>query len=269
MSSTSEYSRYRKVSTRGYFQDARNRFVEKADGADQALLHLFAIVKLSDSNFGLQLLTAGWRVSTSMEQSRLNNSHIIQARRFSIIWYIEPNNGIGSRNARLKDKNDWVPIVEIIDPSLLKTFCLCTINQNQFMSSMEAVNLLTSSFKSSCQTAEADGIPPSQQDLDSVQRIFSRCTREHLGIVCSDLNPSLFDAIVSLPEYIQWSTLKHLVFSGDSIDKWIRFWPTVVDPYLRSLHICGTASTTQTFVPSGRPVCLPADPCESIRGTDI
>lgn len=129
------------------------------------------------------------------------------------------------------------------------------------MSSMEAVNLLTSRFKSSCQTAEAvrlvltsftlDVIPPSQQGLDSVQRFFSRCTQEHLGIVCSDFNPSLSDAITSLPEYVEWSTLKHLVLSRDSIDKWIRLWPTAIDTYLRSLHICGTASTTQTLSHQG------------------
>ncbi|KAF8975382.1 hypothetical protein BGZ52_008939, partial [Haplosporangium bisporale] len=52
------------------------------------------------------------------------------------------------KNVQLQDERDWVPIVESLDLSRLKTLGLCDSSAKQFNSSGDAVDLYNSMFKS-------------------------------------------------------------------------------------------------------------------------
>lgn len=63
-----------------------------------------------------------------------------------------------------------------------------------------------------------------------IQKILSQSCLEFLNVVCSLVHPDLSCIIAQVLDFIHWSTLKSLVLSGDSIDQWIRHWPSDIDP---------------------------------------
>lgn len=77
--------------------------------------------------------------------------------------------------------------------------------------------------------------------LASVQNIFNRSSLEHLHILCTPFNPTIFEPITQVLSSVQWWTLKSLGLSGDNIDEWIKLWPTPpATPQLLRLHIQAT-----------------------------
>lgn len=85
----------------------------------------------------------------------------------------------------------------------------------------------------------------SRDGVTSVQNILHRSRLEYLRIVCSSMDPNLSDSVAQVLGSVQWDTLKSLVLSGDTIDNWIRLWPSPVAPRLLYLDIRGTGSTLQ------------------------
>ncbi|KFH74050.1 hypothetical protein MVEG_01263 [Podila verticillata NRRL 6337] len=67
---------------------------------------------------------------------------------------MSPIEGLRFRNVQLQDKRDWMPIVESLDLSTLKTLGLCERSAKQFNSSGDAVHLYNSMFKSTIESEE-------------------------------------------------------------------------------------------------------------------
>ncbi|KAG0022505.1 hypothetical protein BGZ82_011010, partial [Podila clonocystis] len=97
----------------------------------------------------------------------------------------------------------------------------------------------------------------SRHGLASVEKILSRSNLDHLEVVCTSVDPSMFDSIAQVLGCVQWPTLKSLKLSGDDIDMWVYIWmslysnpfkPSVkseIGPQLLSLHIQGSGSACQ------------------------
>ncbi|KAG0015699.1 hypothetical protein BGZ82_001316, partial [Podila clonocystis] len=81
--------------------------------------------------------------------------------------------------------------------------------------------------------------------LAGIQKILSQSSLEFLNVVCTLFHPDLSEIIAQVLGSIQWPTLKSLVLSGDSIDQWIRLWPSASAPWLLNLNISGTGSAPQ------------------------
>lgn len=81
--------------------------------------------------------------------------------------------------------------------------------------------------------------------LSSVQNFLRRSSLEQVNILCSPFEPTMSAAITKVLCSVQWSVLKSLVLSGDSINDWIRLWTPGAAPGLLSLEIRGTGSTLQ------------------------
>lgn len=79
----------------------------------------------------------------------------------------------------------------------------------------------------------------------SVQHIFARSDLEYLKIICTPIASELHDAIGQVLASLQWSTLKSLVLFGDSIDEWIKLWPTPVGSQISCFTIQGSGSAPQ------------------------
>ncbi|KAF9390109.1 hypothetical protein CPB97_009911 [Podila verticillata] len=166
-------------------------------------------------------------------------------------------------NIQLKEKNDWVLIVDSLDPSLLGCFCLCEPSSSQLLATVEAVDLFLRIFKSNSQdemnrrvvhqTAfNLDINHLSFLGLIHAENVLSRSYNlVHLSIVCSTFEASLSVSVARVFECIPWTTVKSLVLSGDYIDEWIRLCSTDVALQLHSLEVRGAGSTPQELTHAG------------------
>lgn len=81
--------------------------------------------------------------------------------------------------------------------------------------------------------------------LSCVERILRQSCLEHLHIVCTPAHRRQFESITKVLGSVQWPRLRSLILSGDSIDAWIKLWPTHIAPQLLYLQIQGTGSAGQ------------------------
>lgn len=63
--------------------------------------------------------------------------------------------------------------------------------------------------------------------------------------MCTPIEPEQSESIIQVLGSIRWLTLKCLILSGGSIDRWCRIWPLAITPRLLSLEIRGDRSMQQ------------------------
>ncbi|KAG0340931.1 hypothetical protein BG000_010735 [Podila horticola] len=85
----------------------------------------------------------------------------------------------------------------------------------------------------------------SQIGLVCIESVLRRTRLEHLIVRCKPIDSRQFGHIVQLLGSVQCDTLKSLVLSGDSINEWLKLWPTAFTPQLLSLVMNGIGSPPQ------------------------
>ncbi|KAG0340987.1 hypothetical protein BG000_010537 [Podila horticola] len=140
-------------------------------------------------------------------------------------------------NVQLQDKQDWMLIVDGLDPVSLTMFRLCNSSHSQFVACGDAVDLFISHFAATQQdqvttriastSFTLDVVSPSRQSLERYQGVLRFSEFEHLHVVCTPFDPDLCNAVAQMLHYIPWSTLKTLSITGGDVNSWIQHLPSV------------------------------------------
>jgi len=163
-------------------------------------------------------------------------------------------------NVQLQEVRDWTLLVESIDFSMLKTLDLGTACTDQLVSTSEAANLFISGIEQVHVKAEETHMvlktftlnitALSQSDLARFQKILNLCRLQELHIKCLPFDPRLSHFIAQMLAFVHWPSLERLDLTGDNINAWIQFLPTVEIPRLQSLSIQGSERVEQTLAHS-------------------
>lgn len=153
-------------------------------------------MRLWPLRFDLQLLSLNIRGPEST-QLQLSHSNVL------LIHYLICSRSLTElrlENVVFRHKDDWVLIVECLDPYYLETFVMCTTSGSQFLATRHAVDLFTSMFSA---IPEKERISPlvftsftltvgilSQMDHACILNVFRLSCFDHLRISCDPLSPS-------------------------------------------------------------------------------
>lgn len=77
----------------------------------------------------------------------------------------------------------------------------------------------------------------SRAGLNAIQNVLGRSNLELLHVMCLSSNPQLSECRGQVLGSLRWYTHKSLKLSGEKIDMWVQYWPSIVTPQLLCLEI--------------------------------
>lgn len=131
----------------------------------------------------------------------------------------------------------------LVDVEFLQWDCDHVFSQLSDYSAL-FLNMATRKYPSVLTLFSLDVSQLSRVGLSSVQEVLERSILEHLHVICTPVD-SQVDSISQVLDAVPWSSLKSLVFSGNSIDEWMSLWPSPIAPRLLSLQIRGNWPNVQ------------------------